>query len=442
MSCFSNADVVHCGPSCTVCPSPPTNEVAVCNAASTCATTCDLALTRCAGTCRNLLTDITNCGACGMSCGAGQTCSAGHCVQPCTATYSWSCGYNPLPTNLAPLDLKVADFDHDGISDYAIALGATAFSTTSQLRLFKSNSGGNFNSTGTPDGAITQDITSFDVGDLNNDGLLDIATIEPSVTPPRLNIYLASSPWTFSSSAVFTISDASADVRIADLDGDGRRDIIVTYRSFPTSYSPVIYFNTGTTFSATSIGLDVPIQRPLVYDYDQDGLPDLLSVLYPGCPIVFRQNASHGFDTITGSCGQILYSAGFAFLDVNQDGKLDMAALNQSSDLSLYMGDSYPYSRFGSPTAGTTPISMADMKSIDLNLDGFGDLVGATSVYLGLGGSAFQFAVGTGGTTSGTFTEMIFLDRNGDRFPDWAFGVWGDSTGMNNRVYMCNSVCQ
>jgi hypothetical protein len=38
------------------------------------------------GTCKNLLTDPVNCGACGAFCQAGQSCQNGVCVKPVTTT--------------------------------------------------------------------------------------------------------------------------------------------------------------------------------------------------------------------------------------------------------------------------------------------------------------------------------------------------------------------
>jgi len=50
----------------------------------TCALSCQDSLKDCDGTCRDVTTDVKNCGACGKACVAGQLCSAGACVQTCS----------------------------------------------------------------------------------------------------------------------------------------------------------------------------------------------------------------------------------------------------------------------------------------------------------------------------------------------------------------------
>src|SRR5215831_16028141 len=39
----------------------------------------------CAGACVQLATDGANCGACGVTCAAGEVCSSGHCAVSCAA---------------------------------------------------------------------------------------------------------------------------------------------------------------------------------------------------------------------------------------------------------------------------------------------------------------------------------------------------------------------
>jgi hypothetical protein len=60
----------------------------------------------CGGTCRNLNTDNTNCGACGIACGSGTTCVNGICesttclpTRPCSGTACDQCGTTSYSEN-------------------------------------------------------------------------------------------------------------------------------------------------------------------------------------------------------------------------------------------------------------------------------------------------------------------------------------------------------
>jgi hypothetical protein len=53
---------------------------------------CPQGQTACDNRCVSLLTDATNCGACGSACGAGRACSGGSCV--CTGGTPLTCGTN------------------------------------------------------------------------------------------------------------------------------------------------------------------------------------------------------------------------------------------------------------------------------------------------------------------------------------------------------------
>ncbi len=65
-------------------PAPVTATNPCCVVQGTCPTLpfcgCSGGLTDCGGTCADLNTDNSNCGACGMPCGAGKTCQSGVCL--------------------------------------------------------------------------------------------------------------------------------------------------------------------------------------------------------------------------------------------------------------------------------------------------------------------------------------------------------------------------
>ncbi len=79
-ACVStNTDNANCGACGSTCAAGQTCS------SGTCALICPAGQTACSGACENLRNDNANCGACGVACAAAQTCSSGTCVLICPA---------------------------------------------------------------------------------------------------------------------------------------------------------------------------------------------------------------------------------------------------------------------------------------------------------------------------------------------------------------------
>ena len=77
------------------------------------------------------------------------------------------------------------------------------------------------------------------MGDLNRDGVLELACSNSSTGSSNLSVFLASGPRTFAARAVLAAQNPTA-CACADMDGDGRVDLVNTNWAFP-SYLTVQY---------------------------------------------------------------------------------------------------------------------------------------------------------------------------------------------------------
>ena len=219
-----------------------------------------------------------------------------------------------------PIGVQAADFDGDGRTDLAVVSGSAqglrifkaqgdgtfAQVTTSEaggavagsfldatslvppvdltgdgtLDLVVAHSGGVSTFIGRGDGTFyaadnagsTGPTAAAAVGDLNEDGVPDIASVES--TDGRLLVAFGLGGGGFSTAAIATIGANLADITIADLDHDGHADIIVA----DTGGGAIrIFFGNGDgTFIANPpLTFGVNPKFLLVRDWDEDGDLDL-----------------------------------------------------------------------------------------------------------------------------------------------------------------------
>jgi Cadherin-like beta sandwich domain/FG-GAP-like repeat/IPT/TIG domain/Secretion system C-terminal sorting domain len=260
---------------------------------------------------------------------------------------------------------------------------------------------------------------------------------------------------------VFTIIGASAQVNpvnfqaqqkfgtdrnpiapvIADIDGDGKNDLVVANFS---ALSISVYFNTsspGLSFGATSFAnkVDFPTASNPVFlgvaDFNGDGKPDLVVANAGASELtVFRNTATAG--TINSSSlvreTALLSDIGMrslAIADFDGDGRPDLAAVSAStSQLSVYKntsaaGGGITLLKVLTVATGTSPFGVV---AADFNGDGKADVAVANrgdnnlSVYLNNAyGTAITFADRTDFSAGGIAPQALTIaDFDSDGFPD------------------------
>jgi hypothetical protein len=292
-------------------------------------------------------------------------------------------GGSKYPVGSGPEPVEIGDLNHDNLPDLVTASHdsdtvSVLLQDPGQLGAFQSAVGydtGNY-----PEGLA--------IGDLNDDGFPDIAVGGSYLT---LLFNNPADPGNFYTGGTLTVVSYFSSVAIADLDGDGRNDLVVTGDGVVTvllqDATPVAggSFSVAGTYAAGSDPTDVALA-----DLDADGKADLavanygtgdkhdnatVSVLLQEHDAALRGMFQAAVNYQTGSA-----SYDVAVGDLNNDGKPDLAVVNESSISVLLQsatpGVYLPRNNLKAHTPWRVAIA-------DLNQDGLNDL--AVAEYNGAG---------------------------------------------------------
>ncbi|MGD0038316.1 MAG: FG-GAP-like repeat-containing protein, partial [Bacteroidota bacterium] len=235
-----------------------------------------------------------------------------------------------------PNRVVIGDIDGDGIPDIAVANQGS--NTISVLRNLSTS--GNISFASKVDINVWGGTIGLAIGDIDGDGKLDLAvtgTGNNAVLVCR-NVSTAGNI-SFSPILSFTTGFNPQEVIIGDVDGDGLSDLVVTNQS---SNTVSVLRNTGNITFAPKVDLTTGIGPNCVAmgDMDGDGLPDIAVTNSNGNTISIFWNKS--------TSGNISFSSktdfttdnnpyGIKISDMDGDGKLDLVVADQSSSsVSVY----------------------------------------------------------------------------------------------------------
>jgi len=295
--------------------------------------------------------------------------------------------------------------------------------------------------------AIGPNSNAVVTGDLNGDGRADVAV---SQLFGPVEVLLSNGNGTLQAARTFSAGLRPDAITIADVNGDGKPDLIVgnygnyNYASPGTPGSVSVLLGNGNgTFQAqktAAVGFEYPTSV-LVADVNGDGKPDLIvgsvyqnSVYDPvsmttsffrtGQVTVLLGNGNGTFfgpDTIVKGLPYLVTTA--AVGDFNGDGKTDLA-INLGGAVRILLGNGNGTFQAAHTING---LSYGDLSAADVNGDGALDLVitggGTTTVLLGQGNGNFQAPLFSPGPTS---YGGVLADLNGDGNPD----LLGASAGI------------
>jgi hypothetical protein len=237
--------------------------------------------------------------------------------------------------------------------------------------------------------------TSVATGDFNGDGYLDFAI----TTGGRwLTVALGHGDGTFGAPVIYATGNGSESVTVADVNDDGKPDLIVTNAHGGTTVSVLLGNGDGTfqnqmTYNAGG-GVSAYPNGIVVGDFNGDGIPDIAATLVNTQIAILIGNGSGGFQA------PVLYPAGnmpfgIAAADVNGDGKLDIIAADEGGGaVAVLLGNGD--GSFRAPVTYPVGFDPQNVALADFNGDGKIDIAvenqnsGTVSILLGNGDGTFQ----------------------------------------------------
>jgi hypothetical protein len=273
-----------------------------------------------------------------------------------------------------PVALVTADFDHDGNLDLAVADFGNEV-----VEILLGRGDGSFRKGQSISITYPYSPTGMAVGDFDGDRILDLVVVEDNgPANGKLGVFLGNGDGTFRAGVEYHIGFEPLSASVADFNGDGRLDVVVTNRGLNGNGSVMVFFGNG----------DGTFRGPTMY-----------------------KMTSYPYSVAVG--------------DLNGDGVPDLAVAEYSAGVAVLLNKGG--GKFGKPVVYPVyPAAVTDVVITDLNHDGNSDLVVATfdavGVLLGKGGGKFRKAAlySTLSISSGSPQAVVVADFNLDGKPDIA----------------------
>jgi hypothetical protein len=240
------------------------------------------------------------------------------------------------------------------------------------------------------------DLGAITSGDLNGDGIADVVGIGPSGS---ISVWLANSNGTLGAPTAYAVpGDTTEAAVVADVNGDGKLDVIVATLDSSTNHEMISVLTgngDGTLNAARSTAVTTPgsvgqlyIKYIVAADIRNNGSNDIIG----SNGIVLLNDGAGSFTqstpAFTPAAGQVLgYGGNLAVGDFNKDGKPDLAVCN-GQEITIYLG--HGDGTFALFTAYVSDTDVGYLTATDLDGDGNVDLYVGTANGGLFGGDEFD----------------------------------------------------
>lgn len=327
--------------------------------------------------------------------------------------------------------VAAADVNNDGKLDILVANYCIAMTncTNGRIGVLLGNGDGTFQAVVTYNSGGSRAV-SLVVTDVNSDGRPDVLVANQcfsfaNCTTSGVGVLLGNGDGTFKPAVSYAAGKGTgSSVAVADLNGDGKADLVVTTWS-PGSVGVLLGNGDGTFQPVVTYPAGGP-QASTIVDVNGDGKPDILVADGAGAGVLLGNGDGTFQPEVTYTSGGATPTS-IAAADLNDDGKQDLVVMNfDSGNVGVLLGNgdgtfqpAQTYS--GADGAGTPSVAVADV-----NGDGKLDLVaviidinsrGNVGVFLGNGDGTFEPDVVFPSGGNGAWALAV-ADVSGDGKPD------------------------
>ncbi len=341
----------------------------------------------------------------------------------------------------------------EGPVDVSVSAGGA---TVTGSERFTGVTGGTASFASVGAGLTSVDNSSSSVADVNGDGNQDLLVTGYDGSTGTATLYLGDGNGGFTEADAGLTGVSNGSTSIADVDGDGNQDLLITGDNSDSSANPTmtLYLGDGTGgFTEAGAALtSVQNSSSSIADVDGDGSQDLLITGEDssGTPTatLYLGDGTGGF-TEAGAGLTGVDEGSTSIADVNEDGNPDLLitglSANSGPATTLYLGDGN--GDFTEAGAGLTGVENSSSSVADVNGDGNEDLlitgrdpvnIATATLYLGDGSGSFAEAGAVLNEVSLGSTSIADVDGDGnedllitgyDGPDDMATLYLGDGTG-------------